>query len=116
MPGGDRTGPWGMGPRTGRAAGYCAGFDAPGFANPWPGRGAGFGRGMGRGWGRGPVRGPVRGFGRGRPGPWADGYGAYYPQAGESQWLKDEIAGLTEQLEFLKQRLSELSADQGDQG
>lgn len=118
MPGGDRTGPMGMGPRTGRAAGYCAGFGAPGFANPMPGRGygrgrgAGFGRGMGRGFGRGPGR----GFGRGWPGPWAYGYGADHPPVEESQWLRDEIAGLSEQLEFLKQRLSELSADQGDQG
>lgn len=26
MPGGDRTGPLGMGPMTGRGLGYCAGF------------------------------------------------------------------------------------------
>lgn len=45
-----------MGPRTGRAAGYCSGFDAPGFMNGAPrgggGRGLGFGRGRGggRGW------------------------------------------------------------------
>jgi len=50
MPGGDRTGPLGMGPMTGRAAGYCAGYPAPGFAN-LPG-GRGFGGGGGRG-GRG---------------------------------------------------------------
>jgi len=37
MPGGDGTGPRGMGPMTGRAAGYCAGFPVPGFANPIPG-------------------------------------------------------------------------------
>ena len=30
MPGGDGTGPMGMGPMTGRGAGYCAGFAAPG--------------------------------------------------------------------------------------
>lgn len=30
MPGGNKTGPLGMGPRTGRHAGYCAGFDASG--------------------------------------------------------------------------------------
>ncbi len=57
MPGGDRTGPGGMGPMTGRAAGYCAGYPAPGYANPILGRGYGFGfgRGFGRGgggWGR----------------------------------------------------------------
>ena len=46
MPGGDRTGPVRAGPMTGRAAGYCAGYAAAGFA----GRGGGFGmRLFGRG-------------------------------------------------------------------
>ena len=58
MPGGDRTGPAGMGPMTGRAAGYCAGYPVPGFMNPVGGRGYGGwgrrgGRGGGRGWGWG---------------------------------------------------------------
>ena len=53
MPGGDGTGPGGMGPMTGRAAGYCAGYPMPGFMNPIAGRGFwGGGRGRG-GWGRG---------------------------------------------------------------
>ncbi len=34
MPGGDRTGPMGMGPRTGWGAGFCAGYGVPGYANP----------------------------------------------------------------------------------
>jgi len=34
MPRGDRTGPAGMGPMTGRAAGYCAGYGVPGYLNP----------------------------------------------------------------------------------
>ena len=52
MPGGDRTGPRGMGPLTGRGAGYCAGYNMPGYANPIPGRGfwGWGGRGGGRGW------------------------------------------------------------------
>jgi hypothetical protein len=33
MPGGDGTGPAGLGPVTGRGAGYCAGFSFPGYAN-----------------------------------------------------------------------------------
>ena len=53
MPRGDRTGPRGLGPMTGRAAGYCAGYPVPGFMNPIPGYGRGFGRGFGRGYGRG---------------------------------------------------------------
>ncbi|OPY86893.1 MAG: hypothetical protein A4E73_03818 [Syntrophaceae bacterium PtaU1.Bin231] len=34
MPRGDGTGPLGLGPMTGRAAGYCAGYPMPGFVNP----------------------------------------------------------------------------------
>ena len=94
MPGGDGTGPMGLGPMTGRAAGYCAGYPVPGYMNPTPGRGYwGWGRGLGRGWGRGLGRGwrarawagfypPVWG----RPGPWASPYAygwrapvPYYP-------------------------------------
>ena len=42
-----------MGPMTGRAAGYCAGYPSPGYMNPIGGRGyGGFGRGRGGGWGR----------------------------------------------------------------
>jgi len=62
MPWGDRTGPWGRGPMTGRAAGYCAGFPVPGFMNPLPGR-FGWDRGFGRGFGFGRGRGFGRGFG-----------------------------------------------------
>ena len=66
MPRGDGTGPAGMGPMTGRAAGFCAGYPVPGYMNPVGGRGYG-------GWGRG-FRGG--GFGRGRGFGWAGaGYG-----------------------------------------
>jgi hypothetical protein len=75
MPFGDGTGPRGLGPMTGKGAGFCAGFGAPGFVNPMPGYdhpyryahlapvrpgfGRGFGRGVGRGWRRwGPYRNP----------------------------------------------------------
>jgi hypothetical protein len=72
MPFGDRTGPMGLGPMTGRRAGFCAGFGRPDFASPmpgpypygyahltpvWPGWGGGFGRGWGRGFGGGFGRG-----------------------------------------------------------
>ena len=51
MPRGDRTGPMGMGPMTGRGLGYCAGYNAPGYMNAVGGRG--WGMGFGRGWGGG---------------------------------------------------------------
>jgi hypothetical protein len=95
MPGGDGTGPAGMGPMTGRAAGYCAGYSVPGFANPIPGRAA-WGRApyyeAGRAWGPAPYAGTAtpysalpraplgagvpwagRGFGRGFG--WGRGFG-----------------------------------------
>lgn len=51
MPRGDRTGPMGAGPMSGRGAGWCTGFDRPGFANAGPRPGMGQGRrGGGRGW------------------------------------------------------------------
>jgi len=53
MPRGDRTGPNGMGQRTGRGMGYCNGYNSPGYANPSYGRGMGYGRGTGYGYGRG---------------------------------------------------------------
>ena len=62
MPRGDRTGPEGAGPMTGRGAGYCAGYSVPGYMNPVEGYGRGWGRGRGRGFGRGWRR----GYGRGR--------------------------------------------------
>ena len=34
MPWGNGTGPAGMGPMTGRAAGFCAGYPVPGYRNP----------------------------------------------------------------------------------
>ncbi len=75
MPFGDGTGPRGLGPMTGRAAGFCAGFGMPGFANPIPGRwfGGGYGAPMSPGFGWGFGRGRGRGFGRG----WSR-WGGYY--------------------------------------
>ncbi len=73
MPAGDRTGPFGAGPMSGRAMGYCAGFPVPGCANP------AWGGGFGRGWGCG--RGFWRLARRGRWGamPYATGYPAWGP-------------------------------------
>ncbi|MDP8218647.1 MAG: DUF5320 domain-containing protein, partial [Candidatus Theseobacter exili] len=60
MPGGNGTGPMGMGRMTGRGAGFCAGYSTPGYSKPVPGRGRGLGFGRGA-YGRG--RGFLRGFG-----------------------------------------------------
>lgn len=65
MPFGDGTGPGGMGPMTGRGAGYCTGYNQPGTFSQVPRGGSGFSWRrpfgfFGFGWGRG------RGRGRGR--------------------------------------------------
>ncbi|MFW5913102.1 MAG: DUF5320 domain-containing protein [Candidatus Hadarchaeota archaeon] len=56
MPRGDGTGQLGMGPMTGRGAGYCAGYNTPGFANSVPRAGLGLRRGRGRFGGQGRRR------------------------------------------------------------
>lgn len=49
MPGGDGTGPQGMGPLTGRGTGFCNESDKPVYKSYISGGGMGFGRGSGRG-------------------------------------------------------------------
>jgi len=46
MPFGDGTGPAGLGPMTGKAAGFCAGYPVPGYMNPAVGRAGFYGPGM----------------------------------------------------------------------
>jgi len=132
MPGGDGTGPGGMGPMTGRAAGFCAGYPAPGYVNSVGGRGMGmgWGRGRGGGFGRG------RGFGWGRAGydlpaygsavnPYAYG-GAVNPYAyggapfaptvapkqeldslkGQAEYLEDALDGIKKRIEELESQKS----------
>lgn len=110
MPRGDRTGPAGMGPMTGRRAGYCAGYTAPGFANPAPGQGAwGYGRGMGFG------------FRGGRGGHWGGGFAAMAPltpaytppptEQQEMQALQQQAEYLAKTLDEIKNRISQLEQD-----
>lgn len=100
MPRGNGTGPNGMGPMTGRAAGYCAGFETPGFANPVAGRGQGFGNGRG-------GRGRRNMFhATGMPG-WMRGGNAVAPYS-ESQTLQQHAAMLQQQLDAINKRLSEV--------
>lgn len=105
MPRGDGTGPMGMGPMTGRGAGFCAGATAPGFTS------AGFGFGRGRG----------RGFGRMYNPGWQAGYVPYggpsvAPAAGhygvdEKEALQRQAQFLEEQLNEIKDRLSKLESE-----
>lgn len=124
MPGGDRTGPAGMGPMTGRAAGYCAGNPVPGYMNSVLGRGFG-------GWGRGGAWGRGGGWGRrnrfyatGLTGWQGAAYG-YPPAAGgpyappdappltgerEVEMLKGQAKYLKEALSDINKRLEELQS------
>lgn len=97
MPGGDRTGPLGAGPRTGRGLGYCGWYNRPGFEPPAFGFRGGFGFG-GRGWRN-------RYFATGVPG-WAP---ATVEQ--ETADLKTQAEWLKEQLAAIEKRIQELSAE-----
>lgn len=125
MPRGDKTGPCGAGPMTGRAAGYCAGYSVPGYINPRRGYSRGFRRGGGRGFGRGWGR----GFGRGwytYP-PSATVQTAYlqpYPPEPQQQTPEQEVtalenyhkdlvaekADLEKEMDDIKARIEELKA------
>lgn len=114
MPGGDRRGPAGMGPMTGRVAGYCAGYSAPGFVNAgygpcWGyGRGGGFGRGGGHGWRNQYYATGLTGWQRwGYPyyGGAAQGYAPYYPQSATGYSRENELNALKGQAEYMEDSL-----------
>lgn len=121
MPGGDRTGPMGLGPMTGRGAGLCAGYAAPGFANFTPGRGFG-GRGRGgggRGWRHRFYATGLTGWQRAGWGWPGFGWGSPAvdaPQATsrdqELNLLKQQAEGLAQTLEQIKERIAELAPQQ----
>jgi len=102
MPWGDRTGPLGAGPRTGRGMGFCNGYATPGYLNAGFGRGFGYGRGAGFGRGRG------RGAGFGARWGYGYDYAAAPTKEEERSFLESEIERLTAGIESLKKRLDEL--------
>jgi len=115
MPAGDRTGPMGMGPMTGRAAGFCGGFGMPGYANFGPGRGY-WGRGGSRAWGMRGGRGG-RGwrhwfYATGLPG-WQR-FGAGTPIYAVPPSAEAEPDMLRNQAEFLKSQLAEIERRLGE--
>ena len=109
MPRGDGTGPVGMGPMTGRAAGFCAGFNMPGYMNQIPGGGfaRGFSRGLGGRFGR-----RNRYYATGMTG-WQRAAGAV-PQMSreqETEVLKNQADSLKNALDAVNKQLQELEAD-----
>ncbi|NLJ26828.1 DUF5320 domain-containing protein [Desulforhabdus amnigena] len=112
MPRGDGTGPMGMGPMTGRGAGYCAGTGMPGYANPFPRCGFGMGFGWGRGFGGGGRGWRHMYYATGVPGRLRfGGYAGPYQKPDlemEKQSLRSQAEALQSELDFIKKRLSEL--------
>ena len=117
MPGGDRSGPSGQGPGTGRTFGYCYGFDSPGYAKG-PGGGMGRGYGSGGGMGMGRARGRGMGFGRGRffgamkpgfvPG---DTWGPAVSKEDEIKILKSQADTLSKSQHEIEKRLRDLEKE-----
>ena len=113
MPFGDRTGPWGGGPLTGRGLGYCAPREMIAASGRWNvpyGRPLRIRRGFGRGGGRG-----YRGYGfRGRD-PYVGGWDTL-PEpmtrepstAEETRRLQARAADVKTELEAIEARLAQL--------
>jgi hypothetical protein len=107
MPGGNRMGPRGAGPKTGRGLGDCADRDQPGYAVPQPVQRSGLGLGFrwaGRGRGRG---------NRFNAGLWPEwGRGRFFAQPisqdQEVDSLKAQAEELQNTLQAIQNRLAEL--------
>jgi hypothetical protein len=100
MPRGDRRGPNGMGPMTGRGLGYCNNYSTPGFTKGVPRGGAGFHQGYGRGMGRG--------FGRGYRNFDYPSYPLTQNNVDEGKLIESEMEILKNQMSILEKRLSEI--------
>ena len=102
MPRGDRTGPRGEGPMTGRRLGFCAGNDRPGFEYDQGNFGRGYGRGFGRsyGWRGGSGYGFRHGYGR-----FAD---EAVQNVSRKTLLENDARILKEQLASIEKQLSEI--------
>jgi hypothetical protein len=98
MPGGDRTGPRGYGEMTGRRAGYCAGYDRPGYENSF----------------RRSRRGTTGGFSRSGGG---HGWRHWFHATGLPRWARagavpsgpeQELPGLKNEAQYLKRQLDSI--------
>lgn len=108
MPKGNKTGPMGIGPMTGRGAGLCRGNDSPGYLSAGGGRFGGSGS-MGGGFGgrRGGCRNMF--YATGLP-----GWMRFNGDAGNAQ--EDEIHSLKSQAEYLNRSLSDVNKRLNEMG
>ena len=108
MPRGNKTGPMGMGPMTGRGAGLCRGNSLPGFMSSGGGRFGGSG-GMGGGYG-GRARGfRNRFFATGLLGWLRFPFQGMFNQSDVNESKDDEIQVLKTQAEYLNSSLNEIN-------
>lgn len=113
MPRGDRSGPNGFGPKTGRGLGFCSGYPNPGYLTD-DGMGWGRGYGGGRGYGRG------RGFGRGWNAYPPVNYGPIYPtpvsydEETYTKNLENQVKYLEDSLKEVKERLEAQKAKKSE--
>ena len=126
MPGFNGTGPWGQGPMTGGARGYCnPGYGSASGRGYGPGRGRGFRRGFGPGYGRSRGYGFGRGFSRWDAYPPVGGwpetttnapYGSPYGMKPEDEvnMLRDEAEAMKNELESINQRIEELESQSSE--
>ena len=122
----------GLGPMTGRGAGYCAGYSVPGYMNPvsgggrgWFGRGGGAFRGGGRGWRNWYYATGLPGWARAGQGLPAWGmpyYPGYAPPASpmtseqELDFLKQQAKDWGDAMGELNKRIAELEAKVEEKG
>ncbi len=104
MPRGNRTGPLGEGPMTGRQLGYGAGYDSPGYT-----KGTGGGGGLGRGF-----RGRGRGFFWSRPAAAPEDMRESLSPADELGTIKSEVRELKNTLSSILKRLDNLNSKEDE--
>ncbi|HKL24333.1 MAG TPA: DUF5320 domain-containing protein [Candidatus Nanoarchaeia archaeon] len=105
MPRGDKTGPEGKGPRTGRQMGYCSGNDSPGYTVSGRGLGRGFGRGFEKGFRRNSEINP-----RGEPRP-RDGRGSRNFLRNSASFNYQNSEEILEKLGDIEKRLDNLEKE-----
>ena len=112
MPFGNKTGPMGQGPRTGRGAGNCTDTNVPGSAN-W----GGFGRG---GRGRGGFGNRNNFNGAGMFGWQRGAWGAQAPNVAaptreeEMGVLKNQVEALKNSLDEIERRINEIGEEKSE--
>ena len=119
MPRGDRSGPSGYGPMTGRGNGFCAGYAAPGYTNFIPGRGGG-----GRGWRNRYYETGLTGWQRGAQGPippYAPGPPPAFrfdapsvPPEQEADALRNQVRFLQDNIKAVEERIAEIEKKESE--